>query len=311
MFFLGAFLGADECAIPFTPTSLEDDTVVELSGAAYDGFVVSKNTNIKPNILPVDWDFDTVMYAQFNDHHAEAGNYGWNLNNTSHLILRRRAKNDYDWLTVKVQPIKTLADFDFDGIDLATECNDYEYGLFSFLNGAEGSYTSAFITTKNNELVVADQTGIYTTPFTDGFCDTVETSPNALVTTLYGKYPTVVRNTNANYEEISVNAQFIPNKNKDGECINFDEVIENDKMRVLYQRETKDFLSNGLPKILKNVDGQVWLVYITTPPTDTADEYYSDRKFSFKCTEIGSVRSERDLQEAGIIDVPEEWWFSA
>lgn len=311
MFFLGAFLGADECAIPFTPTSLEDDTVLELSGGAFDGMYVSKNLNAKPNELPTDWDFDTVMFAQFNDYHAEAGNYGWNLNNTTHLIVRRRAKNEYNWITIRVQPVSSLADFDFDGIDLATESKDYEYAIFSFLNGAEGSYTSAFVTSKNNELVVADRTGTYTTPFTDGYCDTVDTSPNALVTTMYDKYPTVVRNTNANYEEISVNASFLPNKKENGECMNYDDVVENDKIRVLYQRQTKDFLSNGMPKVLKNVDGQVWLVYVTTPPTDTADEIYSDRKFSFKCTEVGTVRSERDLQEAGMIDVPEEWWFSS
>ncbi len=308
MLFLGAFLGADELSMPFTPTLIGDDDILELSGACFDGLFVTKDLDAEPNLLPSEWDYDTIMLAQFNDYHAEAGNYGWNLNNTSHLIVRRRATNEYDWTTIKVQPIHSIDDFAFDGIDMATESRDYEYAIFSYQQGAEGNYTSAYITSKNSDLVVADSSGTYTTPFTDGFCNTVDNAPSSVVTTLYDKYPTIIRNTNANYEEITVNASFLPNKNEEGECIPYDDVVENDAMRVLYQRQTKDFLSNGLPKILKNVDGQVWLVYITTPPSDSADTTYSDRKLTFSCTEIGSVRSEKDLCEAGLLDIPEEWW---
>lgn len=311
MFFLGGFLGADECSIPFTPTPVESNNVVELSGASFDGFYISKNIDAVPTSLPSDWDFDTIMLANFNDNTAEAGNYAWNLKNTSHLLVRKRIKNEYDWQTVAVHPISELKDFDFDGIDIATENNDYEYAIFSYLNGAEGKYTSSYVSSENNELVIADKTGIYTTILTDGYCDTTDQAPNATVTTLYGKYPTIIRNTDAQYEEIAVTATFLPLKTESGECIDANEATEDDRTRILYQRKLKNFLSNGLPKILKNVDGQAWLVYITTPPSDNADSAYNDRKLTFTCTEIGSIHSEKDLYEAGISDVPEEWWFQS
>ena len=309
MFFLGGFLGADECSIPFTPTSLDDDTVVELSGADFDGFYVSKDIQLSPGVIPGDWDFDTIMYANFNEKTAEAGNYAWNLNNTSHLVVKKRASDEYDWIAVDVHEVNTLEDFNFDGLDIATENVEYEYAIFSYLNGAEGRYASTIVNAENNRMVIADRTGIYTTILTDGYCDTTDQAPNAVITTLYGRYPTVIRNTDARYEEIEVSATFLPLDNEKNDCVDIAEVEMDDRSRIRYQRQVREFLSNGLPKILKNIDGRTWLVYITTPAVEAADTSYNDRKLTFTCTEIGNIRNEKDLYEAGMIDVPEEWWM--
>ena len=311
MFFLGGFLGADECSIPFTPTPAIDNDVVELSGASFDGFYVSEDIETVPATIPSDWDFSTIMLANFNDNNAEAGNYAWNLNNTSHLLVRKRAKNEYNWQTVAVKEIHSIDDFDFDGIDMATENAEYEYAIFSYLNGAEGNYTSDVVSSENSELVIADRTGIFTTVLTDGFCDTTDQAPSSTLQPLYGRYPTIIRNTEAQYEDINVTATFLPITSDSGECIEIEEAQADDRTRVLYQRKLKDFLSNGQPKILKNVDGQTWLVYVTTPPTDSADQAYNDRKLTFTCTEIGNIHNEKDLYEAGLSDVPEEWWFNS
>ena len=39
------------------------------------------------------------------------------------------------------------------------------------------------------------------------------------------KYPTIIRNTNAQYEEISVTATFLPT-DEDGECIDYEEILK-------------------------------------------------------------------------------------
>ena len=94
------------------------------------------------------------------------------------------------------------------------------------------------------------------------------------------------------------------------ECMDYAEAVEDDRRRILFNRKIKDFLSNGKAKILKNVDGQSWLVYVTTPPTDSAGNDYKDRTLAFTCTEIGSLDSEQDLYDNGLSDIPEEWWYS-
>ena len=68
------------------------------------------------------------------------------------------------------------------------------------------------------------------------------------------------------------------------------------------------FLRNGKAKILKSEDGRCFLGYVTTPPTDTADSNYRNRKISFSITEIGNIENEQDLYDCGFSDVTQEWW---
>lgn len=309
MLFLGSFLGADYLSMPFTPTPIIDNDVLELTGAKVDTLYVSKDVEREIDYtIPTEWDFDTIMYAEFDDN-AEGGNIDWTLETVSQLIIRRRPVGEYDWMTLMVKDVNTVEDFEFHGYDITTEDLEYEYAVFPVLNGAEGVYASATVDATNTHLVIADSTGVYKTIITDGYCETVDQAPNAPIVTLYDRYPTIIRNTNAQYEEISVTATFLP-IGEDGECIDYDEIIHNDRLRILYSRKLKDFLSNGKTKILKNVDGQAWLVYVTTPPTDSADTIYYDRTLTFTCTEVGSLKSEEDLYEAGLSDVPEEYWYS-
>lgn len=309
MLFLGSFLGADSLSMPFTPTPIVDNTVLELTGAKVDTLYVTKDVERPIDFtIPTEWDFDTIMYAEF-DNNAEGGNIDWTLETVSQLIIRRRPVGEYDWMTLQVKYVETVDDFEFKGYDITTESLEYEYAVFPALNGAEGVYASAIVDAKNTHLVIADSTGVYKTIITDGYCETVDQAPNAPIVTLYNRYPTIIRNTNAQYEEISVTATFLP-VDEEGECIDYDEIINNDRLRILYNRKFKDWLSNGKTKILKNVDGQAWLVYVTTPPTDSADTVYYDRTLTFTCTEVGNLKSEEDLYEAGLSDVPEEFWYS-
>lgn len=309
MLFLGAFLGADYLSMPFTPTPIIDNDVLELTGAKVDTLYVTKDIERPIDFtIPTEWDFDTIMYAEFDDN-AEGGNIDWTLATVSQLIIRRRPVGEYDWMTLMVKDVETVEDFEFHGFDITTESLEYEYAVFPALNGAEGVYASAIVDAKNTHLVIADEDAVYKTIITDGYCETVDQAPNSPIVTLYDRYPTIIRNTNAQYEEISVTATFLP-VDDEGECIDYEEVITNDRLRVLYNRKFKDWLANGKTKILKNVDGQTWLVYVTTPATDNADTVYYDRTLTFTCTEIGNMKSEEDLYEAGLSDVPEEYWYS-
>lgn len=310
MFFLGfSFLGADEMTLPISPTAHSDNTAVEVSNAMVDTFAITKdiNTPLTEEVKTV-WDFDTILIAEF-DGDTIAGNIKWELGNITHVLIKRRIKGDHRWITLAVQEVHVADDLNIRGTDLTCEGNIYEYAIVPILNydntNIEGIYSITEVKVTNTDLVVLDRTGVYSTPLTDGFCDVTDVHPNATLELLRNVYPTIVRNTLANYETINVTGNFIPYDSND--CLNLD-VINDDMTRVLYSREVKRFLTNGLTKILKNVDGQAWLVYVTTPPTDSADGYYNVRKLTFGCTETGDLRSQEDLYYAGLLDVPEEWW---
>ncbi len=306
MFFLGYnFLGADETTIPISPIAKKDDTMVELSGVEADVLAVTKDVDFEPTKnVNTKWDTKTILLATF-DNDTLAGNVKWTLSTVSHIAIKRRVVGDYKWITIAYQDVNSLDDFNIKGTDITTESLEYEYAIVPMLNGVEGKYSTAIVDVTNLDLVIIDKTGVYHTPITEGFCNTTDVHPNQVIEPLRQKYPTVVRNTIANYETIQVEGTFMPID--DNNC-SYVENWDEDRTRVLYQREVKDFLTNGLTKILKNVDGQTWLVYVTTPPTDSADQTYNVRKLSFGCTETGSMKSESDLYYAGLLDVPEEYW---
>lgn len=315
MFFLGFnFLGADELACPISPTIRKDDTSVELSSVKADTLAVTRNVDFTPTeTVNTTWDFDTIFIAEFNGN-TIAGNVNWVLDNISHVVIKRRVVGTYRWMTIAVKEVHGVEDLNIGGTDITCESLEYEYAVVPMNNSIEGTYSTCIADVTNDDLVVIDNTGIYHTPLTDGYCDVVDVHPNSVLELLHNRYPTVVRNTIANYETITVEGDFLPYDDKN--CLNLDVLNEdddnhNDRKRILYRREIKDFLTNGRTKILKNIDGQCWLVYVTTPPSDTADNYYNIRKLSFGCTEIGDLKSERDLYYAGLLDVPEEWWTNS
>ena len=173
------------------------------------------------------------------------------------------------------------------------------------MQGMEGFYFQDSVFVRSHSLMIADRDEVWCTNITDNFLDNTSVVPNSVITTMYDQYPTIVSNSAANYEEITVNAQFFP-LNEDMCSVD----LQDDKQRIAYNRRAKLFLRNGKPKILKSIDGSVYLVYIHRPPSDTATDNYQNRKLSFGAVEIGNINSEEDLWEAGLISesVTEEWW---
>lgn len=314
MFFLGLnFLGADELSIPLSPTLCEANDSIELMNVQADIMAVVKDVDSELTTEIDDtWDFDKILVATF-DNATQAGNIKWTLNTVAYIAVKRRIYGTYKWITIKVKPVYTYKDLDISGVDITSESLKYEYALVPLMsNQTEGEYYTAVVDVTNTDLTLIDKTGIYHTPITDGFCDTVDVHPNSVLELLHNKYPTVVRNTIANYETINVTGCFVPVD--DNNCSYhdaFNDDFEADRRRTLYSREVKNFLTNGHTKVLKNVDGQCWLVYVTTPPSDTADGYYNIRRLTFGCTETGDLKNEADLYYAGLLDVPEEWWSSS
>lgn len=306
MFFLGYnFLGADEMSLPLTPISQSEDTSVELGGVQADVLAITEDTSFEPTMdINTTWNLDTVLIADF-DNNIFAGNIKWSANSVSYILVKRRINGDYKWITILAKEITDVDDINVSGTDITCESLEYQYAIVPIINGLEGTYSSVTVDVTNSDLVLIDGTGIYHTPITEGYCDTTDVHPNSVIEPLRSKYPTVVRNTLANYETIQVEGNFVP---VDENGCSYVETWDNDRTRILYQREVKDFLTNGRTKILKNVDGQCWLIYVTTPPTDAADGYYNVRKLSFGCTETGNLKSESDLYYAGLLDVPEKWW---
>lgn len=305
MLFCGNSFVGGICSI--TPTNIDNINYVELKNGIYDDLYISKATNFELTAkCPEEWDFDTVLWAKFNGN-ASAGNVDWNLETTSHLVLKSRNEGEFKWKTIAVKEIHTIDDFTINYPDyFIASGQTVEYAIVNVLYGSEGNYATTKITPKFDKMFLIENDIVWGTDITDGFCDTTRNIPSSTVELLNSKYPIFVRNTIANYDTGNCKGAFVPLVNEESCELAFGE--EYDYMRIQYQKGFMDFISDGIPKILKLPDGRMWIVQITPNPSDTANQMYNNREISWSWVEIGDVNSEEDLYYLGLSDVSPEWW---
>lgn len=297
--------GASSCAV--TPTNIGNINYVELKKGIYDDLYLTKSTDfIVENNCPEDWDFDTVLYAKFN-HNTNAGNIDWNVETTSHIILKCRNEGEFRWKTIATKEIHTADDFTINYPDyLIASGQTVEYAVVNVLYGCEGNYATSKITPKFHKMFLIEDDIVWGTEITDGFCDTTRNIPSSTVELLNNKYPVFVKNGKADYDTGSCRGSLVPLAEKEGCQLAYDP--QYDYKRIQYQKEFMDFICDGAPKILKLPDGRMWIVQVTPNPSDTANQTYNNREISWNWVEIGDVSSEEDLYYLGLSKVSPEWW---
>ncbi len=297
--------GAFACAL--TPTGIENINYIELKNGIYDDLYISKATDfVLTNQCPQEWDFDTILWAKFN-HNTSAGNVDWNLETTSHIILKSRTQGHFAWKTIAVREVNSLEDFMINYPDyFVASGQPVEYAIVPVLYGCEGIYAKTSATASFTKMFLIEGNTVWGTDLTDGLCDTTRNLPSSTVTLLNRKYPIFVRNTLANYDTGNCSGAFVPFA--DEENCELAYTKEHDYERIRYQREFMDYICDGIPKILKLPDGRLWLIQITPNPADTANQTYNNREISWSWVEVGDIDSEEDLYYLGFSNVGPEWW---
>lgn len=296
--------GGSACAL--TPTGIENINYVELKKGIYDDLYLTKATDFELSYeCPKEWDFDTVLWAKFNLT-TNAGNVDWNLETTSHIILKSRTEGQFKWKTIVVKEVSSIEDFVINHPDyFVASGQPVEYAVVPVLCGAEGLYATTSVTSRFSKMFLVEGNTVWGTEITDGYCDTTRNIPSSTVELLNSRYPVFIRNTIANYDTGNCKGSFIP---LDEDSCELSYESEQDYQRIKYQREFMDYICDGVPKILKLPDGRLWLVQIAPGPADTANQTYNDREISWSWVEVGDVNSEEDLYYLGFSDVESEWW---
>lgn len=300
MFLLGCgILGTSGTYSP-TPVSVEKINNLTIANGEFDVFSATRNIN-EENTQDINtvWDNDTLMIATF-DTNLSAGNVAYVLANTSHLLIKRRRKGTYKWTTIFVKEINSLDDFKISFNDYYASNGIYEYAIVNSLNGAEGNYNIIEVDSKFNGLYIADKNNIYGTLFDIGKINISRTHEGVLFKLNNQKYPVYASNTKANYEIGEASGYFVEIDSYSNKLLSKE---SND-----YRHDIIDFLTDDKPKILKNYDGRIWLVNIHGEVKDDVEGHYLHRIITFPWTETGDYNSEKDLYNAGLSDVPQEFW---
>ena len=263
---------SDSNSVDPTPTNINNITNTRLQNGIFDHFNVTRNVAFDYNsIIPTDWDIDTIMNADFKGN-ASAGNVEQMTAGITSVCIKRRVKGTFDWITIKQIPVSKPEDLSFIVTDNLNAYNtEYEY---AFVPVMEVFKFHAVVEYNNN--TSNQQVGVFQ-PYNR-------------------QYPVVVSNSIINYQTGTFGGWVLPD--------DFDNNRQLNRVDITKEKEALlKFLLNKKPKIIKDMNGNNWLVYFTGNPTLSYDNNYGQGmvKVNAEWTEVGDPNDKTDLYENGLI----------
>lgn len=299
MIFLGTTFCSDGNSL-FPPTIQNNVLLaIQIFDGTYNHLYLGTDTSMTINDLNDEWTYDTKINATF-DKDFEAGNAGFSLKNTDHIVVRRREFGTMDWTVIHVQEVKTIKDLNVNIIDkYARSGIEYEYSVSSFVNGVENSYIINNVYSEFDGYYITDKDCLYGTVYNVDGCDTTRNVTNQVVEMLNSKYMNVVSNSALKCDRGSITGAFFKvDENGD--------INREDGMK--YRNAVKDRLSNKKPLILKIDDGRIWMIKTSGAITDSMDGHRDLRNITFEWVEVGDVNDMETLYMNGFSDVEPRWW---
>ena len=228
----------------------------------------------------------------------------------TNLLVKRQDTADISgkWLTLYSQPITQASDMDFTFIDFLNQYGKtYKYALVPLLTQeqsgveveVEGGYTvSDEVVSIFDGVFVADNTAIYKLKAGVNYGDLSRVQEVGSINTIGSKYPIIVSNSKVDYRTASLSATIVADDYYNNGNLN--------RMDMVQKRELMEsFFTNKRAKILKDWNGNIWLVvFIDNINITFINEYgMGIATLTAAWTEIGDVTSEEDLQNTRIINV--------
>ena len=295
--FIGYNFYSDGNALDPTPTDINNIAYTKIQNGIFDHFNVSRDTSFDySSIIPTDWDINTLMNADFAGN-VSAGNVGQLATGITSIRVKRRIKGTFDWITIREIPVSKPEDLSFVITDNLNAYNvEYEYAYVPMMEDVEGSYIIESILSKFEGVFICDMDTVF--KFYAGVeYDTNDAVQQVGVFQPYNrKYPIIVSNSVMQYQTGGVGGWILPEDYEDTHVF--------DRSKIVKEKEVLlNFLMNKKPKILKDMNGNNWLVYFTGNPSVTYDNNYGQGmlKVSAQWTEVGDPNDKTDLYENGLI----------
>ena len=279
------------------PTSANEITSTQLQNGIFSHFNTSKDvTGNYSYVVPTEWDFDTIMDANF-ENNIGAGNLSEITKDITSIRIKRREKGTFDWVTIKEIPISGIEDFSFIFTDnLASNFTQYEYAYVPVIEQTEGNYTIEEVYSKFKGVFICDVNTIYKFYADIEYGSTDSVQKIGTYEPFGRKYPVMVSNGLLGYDTGTVSALIVPK--------NFSETHEFDRQAITKERNTLfKWLTNKKPKMLKDWNSSEWLCIITgNPQTDYESNYgMGIQRMTAEWTQTGDPKVKADLYANGLI----------
>lgn len=247
------------------------------------------------------WDNATVMYCEFR-HNLAAGNVDWITSHITKLKLKRRLQGTQKWITLYIKPVNKADDLTLEYVDYTCPSGyTMEYALVPCTDDAEWDYSITEVHTNYDGLFLINP-DMECKKLYGGVMYNSDVTINGvgLLQPFNAQYPTVVRNKNINYKQTNIGG-YLLNEGKDGYAD-----IMSQQARVnmtLLQKEWSEWLNSGKSFIIKDWNGKILLVQITTAPSYTYMQNTGNAVpyITFTTSEIGQYNNPMDLYQQGFL----------
>lgn len=228
----------------------------------------------------------------------------------TNLLVKRQDVDDVSggWLTLYSQPISQASDMDFTFIDFLNQYGKtYKYALVPLLTQTqsgvevevEGGYTvSDEVQSVFDGVFIADSTGSQKCKANVGYGNVDMNQVVGSITPIGAKYPIIITNSHNQYHNGSISGTIVPDDYYfNGNLSRIDMVNK--------RNELEQFLTNKRVKVIKDWNGNIWLVMIVGNVSCTFNNNYGMGivSFSTNWTEVGDPTNQQDLQATGLINV--------
>lgn len=280
-----------------TPVNITSLKSITIQNGIFDRLYITGDTDFDDiTDIPEGWDFNTIINANFNGN-LDAGNVEEIFANVTAIRIKRRVKGDFDWVTLKTITINTAEDLHFVFNDFTNICYmEYEYAIVPMTNNSEGNYITEEVFSKFNGIFICDVNNIFKF-FADVDYSATDTVQKVGTYEPFGrKYPIVVSNGLLQYDTGRFSSLILPDDYKTTRSL--------DRMTIVKKRKAIiQSLTNKLPKILKDWNGNAWIVFfVGNPQTDYAKEYgMGIERITCDWTQVGDAESGADLLNNGVI----------
>lgn len=285
-----------------TPTNVYNVNNSKLRNGIFRHFTLTSDNLDDSDIPPANWIAGMILNAGFNNS-LSGGSLQDIVGNVVGYKVKRRKVGDFDWVTIAQNTsIASLDELTFTLTDHLARClTEYEYAFVPIISGGsgiynEGTYIVKSIISKFDGVFVCDDDNIYKFDGSVQFGNTDTTQKLGIYEPLGRKYPVIVSNGNISYQTGQATGLVLNENYKPGQPLDRKAIVEKRRLFV-------DFLNNRRPKILKDWNGQAWLIQVTTNPSIS----YTDGSgiglgsVTFGWTEVGDVDDKQDLYDNGMI----------
>lgn len=290
------FCGDGNFADP-VPNSVSNINNILIQNGVFDHYNVTNDVAFEYSpTIPTTWTGLTLMDCDFNQN-ISAGNLSFQLEQIDGFKIKRRKTSEFIWIDLYFIPKSQLVNFNFTFQDnLGASLQEYEYAIVPVIGGVEGNYISNTISTTFNGVFISDLNTIYRF-YGDAKYGSSEQVQKIGVFEPFGKqYPVYVSNSLINYQKGSFQGKVM------GSEFYTTGVI--DRLAISKERNTLiQYLTNKKAKILKDSNGNIWLVIIVdNPSTNYVDSTgMAVLEVGANYVEIGDSNTQADLYNSGII----------